>query len=62
MKLRFEKTRISNEYGRKYYCDDEKDMETLCNEVNEEISLYKFKVRILESKLEAIKDILGDNL
>ena len=60
MRLRFEKTRISDEYGKKYNCSDETDMEILCNEVNSELALYQFKLNILESKLEAIKDILCD--
>ena len=62
MKLRFEKSRFSDEYGKKYNLDDETDMEVLCQDVNELITLYNFKIRSLESKLEAIKDILGDKV
>jgi len=66
MKLRLEKSksksRISDEYGKKYYLDDETDMEVLCQDVNELVALCNFKIRSLESKLEAITDILGDRV
>ena len=62
MKLRFEKTRFSDEFGKKYYIEDETDMEILCQDVNEQITLLEFKVKSLEAKVEAVKRIVGDDV
>lgn len=62
MKLHFEKNHFKDQFGKRYNTEDETDMKILCQEINEEIALYNYKIKTLENKLEAIQDILGDNV